>query len=265
MENTTLHSYTNQFTYLAKNGKIKELEFFVFSGDKPFFYETKHPQNLSKNILGFLAQEQQWDSLKIFFSTKFNSQDYLTEDQKKIWFKNYIYIFSKEIFLHLWEKEKFQEIFKQDELKEFIYKAIHRNNQNVYQYLLEQYKDDFSEEEQMNCLLNTFDNYQKEKDCLENFKNIEKIFSKIKYHQRKDILWKTIMEKNFYEYAQYLLWNKKIRLTTNMFLDSTKIDFQKMIEERRLFDSRNAKIQNKMKKLENDLFNKEITKKKIKI
>jgi hypothetical protein len=248
-----LNSY-QKFIDFAKNGKVLELEQLVFDGNQPYILETKYPKNIAKNILGFLSKEKNWNSLKVFFTTKFAEEKHLSEEKKINWFIDYLHSFDREIFQYLWEEKKFNNLQNKD-IKKIIYKAINKHNKEVFTYLLETYKEQFSEEEQMDCLLNSINSIDSEKQCLLIFQTIEKIFPKIKYHQQKDRLFKVIKEKKLYEYANYLLWDKKIRLTTEMWFDGYEIKIHQMMEERRIFDSKAAKIINQMKKIESSIGN----------
>lgn len=241
---------SSQFVKLAKNGYFKSLEEFVFTQNDPYINHAPKADKLAQNALVFFCINNHKEAIEYFFKeSKF--AEVLTIHGGYEAIKNLIYSDNINLWQTMLKTPQWKQAFDINEV-EILNRISEYCAINILTETLPLIKSSLSNSEQLKCFLSIVDmGVTKNKDDqIKTLQKLEDYFTDFSYHQDNDCFMQEIVKYKNMNLAEYLLCNKKVRITKAInILSYGSNELSHLIEKRKL----NDKLERKMNALESKL------------
>lgn len=232
-----------KFRDLASNGLLEELELYVYKQEDPYILYVPSKSRLARNVLSFFCTYNHKKAIENFFDSPFIKEishiDF-KDAIKGIFHNDNIQVF--DILMN-----KYEENFTDKDMKELLTLAIENKSINIMKRL-DKNSSTLTQEQQMEYFLKLLSSKESDKTLVV-FHLLENKFQDIKYHQQDDILMRTAIVQKQQAVINYLLFEKKLRLTKHInALSWCDDDFAKLVQKRKNYDSMEKRSQNHLEK-----------------
>lgn len=237
--------YTNGshiFRDLANRGCIRDLVQYVYYQENPYINVVPSKSRLARNALVFFIQNGHSQAIELFFDSPFIKDiahnDFI-DAMKSLIYKDDIKSWN---LCH----EKYSLSLSEAQKENFITLACEHNAHNIVLSLLPK-NNEISQEQKMSYLLKCLT--EQNKSPLTTLKMLESHFEDLLYHQQDDILIATALKNKHNAVVNYLIFEKRLRLTKHInALSYAYPEFAQLLTTRKMFDSLEQKSKNQLEK-----------------
>lgn len=234
------------FVEKAKNGELEALVNYVYFQEDPYINYAKNPSRLARNAISFFIIHDRKKAIKGFFNSPF-----VKDLQHEEWLDILNTVINKDD-IEIWKIIKEVSSFNMvsEDMENLLNKACKDCSDNMILELVEK-KKEISQTEKMNYFLAVLENKDHAK-ALRTFQLLETVFTDLLYHQNDDVLMRTAAKNKNQEVMQYLMYDKKLRITKHLNdLSRGDRNFSEIVEKRKIYDSLNQKSINQQERLKN--------------
>lgn len=231
---------SSKFRKLSAAGSILELIHYVYLAEDPYIDYVPSKSRLARNALSFFCSNSRKEAIEKFFESPFIKD--ITHDLLQDSISSLVYNDNVELLTIVREKSPI--LFTEKDDDELFLLACKSNSINIIQSLLQNEISNIAQKKKLEYFITLLSNKTSEK-TLNTFKFLELKFSDLLYHQSNDLLMSTALLNDQKEVVNYLLFDKKLRLTKHInMLGYCNQEFAKLLTKRKLFDSLIKKSEN---------------------
>lgn len=235
------HLGSSVFVNLCKQGDLSNLVKFVFEGDNPYINHVPSKEKLTRNAIMFFCIGKHKSAIENFFQSPF--MEFFDEIDKLEPLKNLISTESNDLIELVIEKLN----LSQQDYKSLLLSACYHKSNSV-KVILNKYINikTLTQEEKLDCFLNLIKSQTKNDNQLGLFNFLEVKFGEFLYHQKDDLLTRTAVENEKWDVVNYLMFDKKLRITKHLnVLSWGNQKFAEIVSKRKIYDSLTMKMNNK--------------------
>ena len=241
---------SSQFVKLAQKGYFKSLEEFVFTQSNPYINHVPKADKLAQNALVFFCINNHKEAIQYFFEeSKFSERLSVHGGYEAI--KNLIYSDNISLWKIMLKTPQWKCSFETNTV-EILHLICEYCAINILTETLPLIKNPLSQSEELKCFLLTIDKgmTKNKSNQIRTIQKLEEHFVDFNYHRDNDSFMQEIIKYNNMNIAEYLLFNKKMRISKTMnILSYSSQDLAGLIEKRKL----NDKLERKMNILDSKL------------
>lgn len=241
---------SSQFVKLAQKGYFKSLEEFVFTQSNPYINHVPKADKLAQNALIFFCINNHKEAIQYFFKeSKFAEILTIYGGYEAI--KNLIYSDNISLWKTMLNIPQWKFSFEHNTI-EALHLICEYCAIDILTETLPLIKKSLSKSEELKCFLSTIDKgiTKNKNNQIRIIQKLEEHFIDFNYHRDNDSFMQEIIKYNNMDIAEYLLFNKKIRISKTInILSYGSQDLARLIEKRKL----NDKLERKMSILDNRL------------
>lgn len=238
------HLGSSVFVNLCKQGDLSNLVKFVFEGESPYINHVPSKEKLTRNAIMFFCIGKHQSAIENFFQSPF--MQFFDKIDKLEPLKNLISTESNDLIELLIEKLN----LSQKDYKSLLFSACDYKSNSV-KLMLNKYVNikELTQEEKLECFLNILKSNTKNDNEIGILKFLEVKFDDFLYHQKDDLLTITAVANKQWDVVNYLMCEKKLRITKHLnALSWSDQTFAEIVRKRKIYDSLTMKMDNKILK-----------------